>query len=180
MRLTAAPLICDALKPTLSRTPHAVGLHLNRWFLPSRVDASHSSIEKSVHRGFTVSWKPRFPSECRVFEQLNNFLRTHGGIALMWYDVHADPQICLVSYRQFEWLSVMNIIQFEGLGRIMHLWWMGFPGFSHVKSYKTSVYRFADVQIYPFKLPTCLKLTPLLRCGANCRIWIWYWKGKLC
>ena len=58
-------------KAVLARTPHAVGLHLNRGFLPSRADARHGSVEKSVHRGFTVSCKPRFPSVCRVFKQLS-------------------------------------------------------------------------------------------------------------
>ena len=48
------------LLPSLSRTPHAVGLHLNRGFLPSRAGASRGSVERSVNRGFSMSCKP-FP-----------------------------------------------------------------------------------------------------------------------
>ena len=70
VRLTAAPLICAALEPSLSRTPHAVGPHLSRGFVPSRADASRGSIEKSVNRGFARSRKPRFPSECRGYKRL--------------------------------------------------------------------------------------------------------------
>ena len=70
VRLTAAPLICAALEPSLSRTPNAVGPHLSRGFFPSWADASRGSIEKSVNPGFARSRKPRFPSECRGFKQL--------------------------------------------------------------------------------------------------------------
>ena len=70
MRLTAASHICAALEPSFSRTPHAVGPHLSRGFVPSRADASRGSIEKSVNRGFARSPKPRFSSECRGFKQL--------------------------------------------------------------------------------------------------------------
>ena len=72
MRLTASGSThLRHSKAELARTPHAVGLHFNREFLPSPADASHGSVEKSVHRGFTVSCKPRFSSVCRVFKQLS-------------------------------------------------------------------------------------------------------------
>ena len=70
MRLTTDPLICAALEPRLSRTPHAVGPHMSRGFVPSRADARRGSIAKSVKCGFARSRKPLFPSKCRGFRQL--------------------------------------------------------------------------------------------------------------
>ena len=46
---------CAALEPSLSRTPHAVGLHLHGGFLLSRADASRGSIEKYVNRSLPLA-----------------------------------------------------------------------------------------------------------------------------
>ena len=51
VRLTAAPLICAALQPSLSAS-------------------RGSMMEKSVDRGFARRRKPRVPSECRGYKQM--------------------------------------------------------------------------------------------------------------